>query len=578
MIESRRSEINFGVQLLGSLTDSILTDFFGNVDFTGVYSACIDDTHIDRMEIVGTDAASFRLVVPENPDSVIAIAAGEYQDLQIEFRPLRLGTHHAELRIYYDGSLDSVHTIELIGTASNLPIRYGPEPGMIEIDFGKVRPGDSRDSLFTAHNISDSPMQIDAVVSSLPSEMVILTPTPAEMPIMIAPGDSILVQVRFAPAAPAGDRRATVRFQSGGIADSAFVLLGVSAVQTLRAEPVFVDYGTRAAGTAVDTTIRLVNLPIDGLPDGRFIDEVIVDAATIVRGGADFQVRSVPASVPGPGIDTVVVRFTASGRTGPRDGVLRLYFNDRRDSIDVALSGFVEGDLILLSADLGPAITTRPGELIRIPITLTGDLAAAAIDTLDVALRFRRTMLRPTGVWPMGGAEIGEMIDQPDPKPVAGTVVLRVIAKNGVAEGLIGDAEFLVALGDALQTVVTLDSIASPGREDLAVLADSVQIIIDEFCEADARRVRFGGVQAIKATPNPGNGRIVITFNVPALADTRVSLFDGSGREVARLVDGSIEPGEYSVEVDVARLSAGTYYGLLRAGRFVETTSIQIVK
>lgn len=85
--------------------------------------------------------------------------------------------------------------------------------------------------------------------------------------------------------------------------------------------------------------------------------------------------------------------------------------------------------------------------------------------------------------------------------------------------------------------------------------------------------------------PNPFNPKTTIKFNIPNVetlraTSLRVSLkiYDLIGNEVATLADEEKSAGEYEVEFNGGNLSSGIYYYTLRAGSFVETKKLMLMK
>jgi hypothetical protein len=86
--------------------------------------------------------------------------------------------------------------------------------------------------------------------------------------------------------------------------------------------------------------------------------------------------------------------------------------------------------------------------------------------------------------------------------------------------------------------------------------------------------------------PNPFNPTTVIDYQVPALsraegsAATRVNLVvvDLLGREVAALVNGVKQPGNYSVTWNADGMASGIYFYTLRAGDFISTKRLVLMK
>jgi len=65
--------------------------------------------------------------------------------------------------------------------------------------------------------------------------------------------------------------------------------------------------------------------------------------------------------------------------------------------------------------------------------------------------------------------------------------------------------------------------------------------------------------------PNPFNPRTTITFDLPVQAQTRLTLYDLSGREVMRLVDETLPAGRYQLPLDATDLASGVYLYDLQA-------------
>lgn len=85
--------------------------------------------------------------------------------------------------------------------------------------------------------------------------------------------------------------------------------------------------------------------------------------------------------------------------------------------------------------------------------------------------------------------------------------------------------------------------------------------------------------------PNPFNPSTKIKFTVPhsllSLGEgmgVRLIVYDILGNQVATLVDEWKDPGEYEVEFNASKLSSGIYYYQLRAGDFVQSKKMQVIK
>ncbi len=83
--------------------------------------------------------------------------------------------------------------------------------------------------------------------------------------------------------------------------------------------------------------------------------------------------------------------------------------------------------------------------------------------------------------------------------------------------------------------------------------------------------------------PNPFNPTTTINYAVPAVErrhalSLQLIVYDILGRKIATLVNQKQAPGNYSVQFDASKLSSGIYYYTLRAGDFVQTKKMILMK
>lgn len=78
--------------------------------------------------------------------------------------------------------------------------------------------------------------------------------------------------------------------------------------------------------------------------------------------------------------------------------------------------------------------------------------------------------------------------------------------------------------------------------------------------------------------PNPFNPETIIRFALPSGGKTTITIFDISGREVTRLVDGFMPPGYHSVTWNAENSASGLYFYRIISGGFVKTMKMTVMK
>lgn len=78
--------------------------------------------------------------------------------------------------------------------------------------------------------------------------------------------------------------------------------------------------------------------------------------------------------------------------------------------------------------------------------------------------------------------------------------------------------------------------------------------------------------------PNPFNPSTTIQFRIPNASFVNLKVYDILGREVATLVNEEKPVGSYDVNFNASQLSSGIYFYKLRAGNFVETKKMILIR
>ena len=78
--------------------------------------------------------------------------------------------------------------------------------------------------------------------------------------------------------------------------------------------------------------------------------------------------------------------------------------------------------------------------------------------------------------------------------------------------------------------------------------------------------------------PNPFNPSTKISWQSPVRSRQVLKIFDVIGNEIATLVDEEKEAGYHSIDFNGSDLPSGVYFYQLRAGSFVQTKQMLLLK
>ncbi|MFI5144082.1 MAG: T9SS type A sorting domain-containing protein [Ignavibacteria bacterium] len=78
--------------------------------------------------------------------------------------------------------------------------------------------------------------------------------------------------------------------------------------------------------------------------------------------------------------------------------------------------------------------------------------------------------------------------------------------------------------------------------------------------------------------PNPFNPVTRISFGIPKEANTKLVIYDITGREVSELINKELNAGNYTINWNAANYSSGIYFYKLESGDFVRTKKMVVLK
>ncbi len=78
--------------------------------------------------------------------------------------------------------------------------------------------------------------------------------------------------------------------------------------------------------------------------------------------------------------------------------------------------------------------------------------------------------------------------------------------------------------------------------------------------------------------PNPFNPTTTIKYEIPKTVNVSLKIYDLLGREVRTLINQEQKPGFYEIPFGSSELSSGIYFYVLRAGNFMQTKKMILLK
>ena len=158
-----------------------------------------------------------------------------------------------------------------------------------------------------------------------------------------------------------------------------------------------------------------------------------------------------------------------------------------------------------------------------------------------------------------------------------GTTGPFTLEKNKPVEIIVG---YIVGRGDdALNSVTVTRNIVENAQGFYSTNFQYVPVGIKQLTE-ETLPSKFALEQNY---PNPFNPATTIKYSIPqagvgSALTVQLKVYDVLGREVATLVNGKQKPGNYEVTFNARNLSSGVYFYQLKAGDFIATKKLVLLK
>lgn len=160
-------------------------------------------------------------------------------------------------------------------------------------------------------------------------------------------------------------------------------------------------------------------------------------------------------------------------------------------------------------------------------------------------------------------------ISNPDPSNfglvidnIQGTGDLRHDPLDSSVTNNLHDWDMYVAIGDAVNLIRSKLDQGTTGTDPVP---DGGEQIPNRF-------------KLAQNYPNPFNPNTIINYAIDSKQYSTLKVYDILGKEVAELVNEIKPAGTYEAEFDASNLSSGIYYYQLRAGEFVQTKKMLLLK
>jgi Abnormal spindle-like microcephaly-assoc'd, ASPM-SPD-2-Hydin len=286
------ADLAFGAVCVGSSATRVVQLF-------NVGSA---DLHISSFVRI-SGSTDFQII--SGPPTPVTIRPGEQIDYTIRFQPTDVGNKTATFQINSDDPFQPARQLPASGTGAAATIATVIANNG---NFGDVCIGSFKDLNLTISNSGLCPLSINGISSSSPEFQ---TPQVMFFPLVIAPGDSLQVPIRFQPTSP-GLKVANITVNSNDPTrpSKVVVVSGNSPTGEIRATG-STDFGDICSETHPERTVAMCNVGACNL--------AVTAAAAFVPDCPDFTLinNPFPATISPNSCLNLTIRYIGI-RTGPK--------------------------------------------------------------------------------------------------------------------------------------------------------------------------------------------------------------------------------------------------------------------
>jgi hypothetical protein len=385
--------------------------------------------------------------------------------------------------------------------------------------------------------------------------------------IVLQPGADTVIRVRASMSAP-GKETGMLLVRSMPCSLSLDVDLAAEYRRVALASDSAIAFGGRAGTAPRDTFIvvrNMSNAPIQ------------VDGASIAP---PFSLLTQPPFTIGANDSiTLQLRYQPRGENDSARGILLLHHQlPCPDSLPVALSASSEERFIVTVR--GGQARGRWGTRVMVPIAFESR-RSAPVRSIDLAVAASPILLDPKGARIHGATATGWTVSTTSYDHATGTLNLRLTAGDGAAPLSTTDTllliEYEVLRGKEIASDVTIAASGLPSN--ITAFTEPGDFALEDYCDAYGRLLGIQGNLALdQNAPNPFNPTTTIEFETPFQGHVLLVVYDGIGREIARLVDEELPAGRRRVRFDARDLPSGIYTYKLNIGLQVLSRQMVVTK
>jgi hypothetical protein len=188
-----------------------------------------------------------------------------------------------------------------------------------------------------------------------------------------------------------------------------------------------------------------------------------------------------------------------------------------------------------------------------------------------------------------------EGIDEYDPNTGNFIQTISTTGYAGLAGGGNRDADWLsenpvqvtIVAGDSISISLIIIAPNESGHYSADIILESndpdssitkLQVVLDLVTGVSEKNSLPTVYSLMQNYPNPFNPTTTINYDLPNQSNVNLKIYNIVGEEVATLINEEQNAGRYQIQWDASRLASGIYFYKLRAGSFVETKKMILIK